>query len=94
MPADIREIILADGHSVNAPVRVAPRLSYPHINGASNPNACHDGLLVLRTMVYERLAARHPRSLLNMRSQAAQDVAISNWSHEPAYGRHMSDGNR
>ena len=70
MPADIREIILADGHSVNASVRVAPRLSYPHINGASNPNACHDGLLVLRTMVYERLAARHPRSLLNMRSQA------------------------
>lgn len=70
MPADIREIILADGHSVNAPVRVAPRLSYPHINGASNPNACHDGLLVLRTMVYERLAARHPRSLLNMRSKA------------------------
>jgi glycosyltransferase involved in cell wall biosynthesis len=41
-------------------VTEVPSFEHPRIHGVSNLNAFRDGLRVLRTIVYERLTARHP----------------------------------
>jgi hypothetical protein len=66
-------------------VTEVPSFEHPRINRVSNLSAFRDGLRVLHTIGYERRTARRPRlTPQDAITSAAQDVAISNSSHESA----------
>lgn len=58
---EVESLINVRVASAGLVVTEVPSLEHPRIHGASNLNAFRDGLRVLRTILYERVASRRPR---------------------------------
>jgi glycosyltransferase involved in cell wall biosynthesis len=58
---EVETLINVRAAAAGLTVTEVPSFEHPRLHGVSNLNAFRDGLRVLRTILYERLAARRPR---------------------------------
>jgi len=58
---EVETLINVRAAAAGLAITEVPSFEHPRIHGVSNLNAFRDGLRVLRTIIYERLTANHPR---------------------------------